>query len=103
MDVCPTCPQVLNGLENIDDDASRQDVQLIKTSDPEFIREVAGVESLPRLVFYCDGVPNLYEGDLTAEEEVLDWVIEMKVEHHVETVNRRMLEDLITDTQYLAA
>ena len=25
------------------------------------------------------GVPNLYEGDLTIEEEVLDWLIEMKV------------------------
>ena len=103
---CPSCAQVLNGLENIDDDADRQDVRLIKTSDPEFIVERAGLDagSLPSLVFYCDGgVPNLFEGDLTAEEEVLDWVIEMKVEHHVENVNRRMLEDLITNTQYLAA
>ncbi len=26
-----------------------------------------------------DGVPNLYEGDMSVEEEVLDWLIEMKV------------------------
>ena len=24
-------------------------------------------------------VPNVFEGDITAEEEVLDWLIEMKV------------------------
>jgi hypothetical protein len=26
-----------------------------------------------------NGVPNLYEGDMSVEEEVLDWLIEMKV------------------------
>ena len=27
----------------------------------------------------CLQVPNVFEGDITAEEEVLDWLIEMKV------------------------
>ncbi len=27
-----------------------------------------------------NGVPNLYEGDMSVEEEVLDWLIEMKVD-----------------------
>jgi hypothetical protein len=30
-------------------------------------------------MMHQDGVPNLYEGDMSVEEEVLDWLIEMKV------------------------
>jgi len=30
-----------------------------------------------------DGVPNLYEGDMSVEEEVLDWLIEMKVQSSI--------------------
>ena len=48
-------------------------------------------------------MPNLFEGALGVSEEVLDWIIEMKVEHHIENVNRRMLEDLVLNTQYIAA
>ena len=48
-------------------------------------------------------MPNLFEGALGVPEEVLDWIIEMKVEHQIENVNRRMLEDLIFNTQYIAA
>ena len=55
------------------------------------------------LLSSAEGIPNLFEGALGAPEEVLDWIIEMKVEHHIENVNRRMLEDLIFNTQYIAA
>ena len=55
------------------------------------------------LLSSSEGVPNLFEGALGVPEEVLDWIIEMKVEHHIENVNRRMLEDLVFNTQYIAA
>merc|ERR1712088_972230 len=51
-------------------------------------------ETYPALVFFKEGVPNLYEGDLTIEEEVLDWLIEMKVESHIELITRPMLENM---------
>ena len=51
---------------------------------------------------FQDGVPNLYEGDLTVEEEVLDWLTEMKVESHIELITRPMLETMVEETQYLA-
>lgn len=47
-------------------------------------------------------MPNLYEGDLTVEEEVLDWLTEMKVESHIELITRPMLETMVEETQYLA-
>ena len=44
---------------------------MVKTTDAAFAEEI-GVETYPALVFFKEGVPNLYEGDLTIEEEVLD-------------------------------
>lgn len=56
----------------------------------------------PGLVTFNDGIPNVYEGDLEAEEEVLDWLIEMKVESHIELITRPMLENMVEEIQYLA-
>lgn len=40
-------------------------------------------------------------GDLSGEEEVLQWLITQKTEDTIETVNRDMLEKLVENTQYL--
>ena len=74
---------------------------MVKTTDAAFAEEI-GVETYPALVFFKEGVPNLYEGDLTVEEEVLDWLIEMKVESHIELITRPMLETMVVEVQYLA-
>ena len=47
-------------------------------------------------------MPNVFEGDISAEEEVLDWLIEMKVESHIELITRAMLETMVEEVQYLA-
>eukprot|EP00092_Neocalanus_flemingeri_P014639 GFUD01015795.1.p1 GENE.GFUD01015795.1~~GFUD01015795.1.p1 ORF type:complete len:1842 (+),score=695.57 GFUD01015795.1:98-5623(+) len=98
---CENCLETLTELENIDDDVERQKIQMVKTTDAAFAEEV-GIEKYPALVFFKEGVPNLYEGDLTVEEEVLDWLTEMKVESHIELITRPMLETMVEETQYLA-
>jgi len=92
----------------VDDDLRRQKITLVKTADAKFGRKV-GAEVWPALVFFRhagrgagEAVPNVYEGDLSAEEEVLDWLIEMKVESHIELVTRAMLEVMVDRVQYLA-
>merc|ERR1712088_248205 len=87
------CLETLTELENIDDDVERQKIKMSKTTDASFAEEV-GVDTYPALVFFKDGVPNLYEGDLGVEEEVLDWLTEMKVESHIELITRPMLENI---------
>ena len=42
---------MLQSLENIDDDADRQDIHLIKTTDRDFAAEY-GIEEMPGLVFF---------------------------------------------------
>ena len=92
---------MLQALENIDDDAERQNIALVKTTDSEFSESI-GISEYPSLVFYKDGMPNVFDGDIAAEEEVLDWLIEMNVENHVELITRAMLETMVEEIQYLA-
>ena len=102
-DECEACLSVLQGLENIDDDAERQDIHLVKTTDTEFAEKM-GIEpeELPSIIFFNEGMPNLFDGDISAEEEVLDWLIEQKGESHIDLVTRPMLEEMIEEIQYLA-
>ena len=92
---------VLQALENIDDDADRQNIALVKTTDADFAQTL-GISEFPSLVFYKDGTPNLFDGDIAAEEEVLDWLIEMNVENHIELITRPMLEYMVEEIQYLS-
>ena len=99
---CETCLDVLQGLENIDDDAERQDIHLVKTTDAEFAEKM-GIEAdeIPSIIYFHDQMPNLFDGDISAEEEVLDWLIEQNVESHIDLVTKPMLEEMIEEIQYL--
>ena len=44
----------------------------------------------------------MFDGDIAAEEEVLDWLIEMNVENHIELITRPMLENMVEEFNYLA-
>ncbi|XP_050711799.1 uncharacterized protein LOC126995938 isoform X1 [Eriocheir sinensis] len=98
---CATCLQVLEELENIDDDTDRIGVSFVKTQDLK-VAERYGVTSVPALLYFEHQVPTVYEGDLLAEEDVLQWLTLQKTEDTIETVNRNMLEVMLEDTQYLA-
>lgn len=99
--VCDTCATVLVELENIDDDTDRLGVKFVKTQD-DAVAERYGVSSLPALLYFEHQIPTVFEGDLLAEEEVLQWLVLQKTEDRIETVNRNMLEVMLVDTQYLA-
>lgn len=43
-----------------------------------------------------------FVGDLTAEEDVLQWLLLQKSEDRIELINRDMLEVMIEEAQYLA-
>nr|XP_037282150.1 uncharacterized protein LOC119175058 isoform X4 [Rhipicephalus microplus] len=98
---CEECKTILEELENIDDDTDRHGIQFVKTTDIAMTQEY-GVKELPALVYFENQIPNVYEGDLGAEEEVLQWLVLQKSEDTIETVNRDMMDRLIEETQYLA-
>lgn len=41
-------------------------------------------------------------GELSEEEEVLQWLITQKTEDRIELITRQMLETMVEETQYLA-
>ncbi|XP_049299071.1 uncharacterized protein LOC125771930 isoform X2 [Anopheles funestus] len=100
-DECEQCSGVLESLENIDDDCDRHGIMFVKTDDLS-IAEQYGISEYPVLVYFEDNVPNVFEGSLDEEEEVLQWLITQKTEDRIELITRVMLESMVDETQYLA-
>jgi len=100
-DSCVDCAIILQELENIDDDTDRHGIKFVKTQDMEMANSF-GVKQFPALIYFESQIPSVFEGDLRAEEDVLQWLILQKTEDRIETVNRGVLEQMLEDTQYLA-
>lgn len=60
-EVCKICPDVLEELETIDDDAKKYGIQFVKSKDSKLAAE-SGIFSFPALVYYETGVPIMYDG-----------------------------------------
>lgn len=75
-------------------------IQVVKTQQTNIAKEY-GIEEFPALIYFEKRIPSIYEGDISAEEDVLQWLIQQKTEDTIESVNRELLEQLITNTQYL--
>ena len=63
----------------------------------------AGTSFLMTLYLLTNHVaPVLFLGELSEEEEVLQWLITQKTEERIELITRVMLEGLVEEIQYLA-
>ncbi|KAH8391208.1 hypothetical protein KR215_008812 [Drosophila sulfurigaster] len=100
-DGCEQCTKVLEELENIDDDCDKHGITFVKTRDFS-VADGFGVHEYPALVYFEGGIPNVFEGELSEEEEVLQWLITQKTEDRIELITRQMLETMVEETQYLA-
>ncbi|XP_072757535.1 uncharacterized protein Hlk isoform X2 [Anoplolepis gracilipes] len=100
-DDCTQCVAILEELENIDDDCDRHGITFVKTQDFK-VAEDYGVTDFPVLVYFEKQMPNVFEGDLSIEEEVLQWLITQRTEDRIELITRVMLETSVEETQYLA-
>lgn len=99
-DDCPNCKAVLEDLENIDTDTDKHGIAFVKTKDAELAEEY-GCKSFPALIYFEKQTPSVYHGDISAEEDVLQWLIQQRTEDTIESVNRELLENLIENSHYL--
>ncbi len=53
---------VLGELENIDDECDQNDIAFVKIHDNDEAKE-HGIDEVPALIYYEDGVPTVYEGE----------------------------------------
>ena len=64
----------LTELENIDTQADKVGIAFVKINDLELVSEF-GLGAMPALVYYRHTTPIVYDGDITDEARVLDWLI----------------------------
>ena len=64
---------IINELETIDDNLDEEDVEFVKISEENAQREY-GLTQVPALVFFENGVPEVYTGDLKNDDETLAWI-----------------------------
>lgn len=122
---CKKCQKALQELENIDDEADQLDIGFVKIHDEELADEY-NLGTLPKLVYYRHQIPIIYEGasllnfrecgdrnvmnswflgELSREEDVLEWLIENKStgddEDVIEDVSLKTLNTLIGNVDHL--
>lgn len=77
---CYDCEQILNELEHIDDDTDELDIMFVKIQDTKYAKKY-GIQEVPAVVFFRKKFPSIYRGDLSREEEVLEWLKKNRYRH----------------------
>ncbi|XP_050520810.1 uncharacterized protein LOC126894105 isoform X3 [Daktulosphaira vitifoliae] len=101
---CQICDQILDDLEKVDDECDLYGIHMVKIQDPQLAKRYS-IKTFPALVYFRNGNPLLFEGDLQNEESVLEWLIDddnRELADEIEEVNSRMLERLLDESLLLA-
>lgn len=88
-------------MENIDDECDTLGILFVKIDNEEEAKEY-GVEKLPKLIYFEQGIPTIYEGDLMEEEKVLKWVENQKNSDEIEDITDEMLDLIIEKMPHVA-
>ena len=101
-DKCSSCAEILTELEEIDDETDKYGIHFVKTEAIDYAEEVAGISEFPALVYFEEGSPSIYDGDLLNEEALLAWLVRQKTEDTIENVNRDLLFRIVSEKEYVA-
>lgn len=100
---CNICDQILEGLELIDDECDVYGIHMVKIQDPQLAKRYS-IKTFPAMVYFRNGNPLLFEGDLQNEQSVLEWLIDddnRELADEIEEVNDRMLERLLAESSLM--
>lgn len=92
---------VLEELEKIDDDCDKHGIQFVKIDDKRASKDF-GIEDIPAIVYFEKQVPNVYNGDLMNEDEILQWLLSQLEKDEIEDVTDEMLDRLVKEGKTLA-
>ena len=67
-------------------------------------KEVAklGMDESPVLVYYENGIPNLYDGSLGDEKAVLEWLVVQRNSASIEDVTDELLRSIVEEEEFVA-
>ena len=60
---------------DIDEKLDKRDLHLVKISD-DGAGEEYGIEDLPCLVYFENGVPEIFEGDIRNDNQIIKWMLD---------------------------
>ena len=83
-------------LEKIDDECDAKGVTFVRIDDVDEAQEY-GLDDLPALVYFEDGIPALYTGVLEDEEQVLAWLTHQVDSEEISEVTDEILDLLIAE------
>ena len=92
--------KIIKELENIDDNLENDKIILVKCSD-EGVDDHFGIGYLPRLVYFENGIPEMFPGAEVNEAEVLDWVSAELKTNRIKLVTRAVVERLIEKREHV--
>jgi len=98
------CDNILLGLEEIDDEADAYGIDMVKVVEGDTAAEF-GIMTTPAMVYFRRGTALIYEGDLMDSAQILGWLTSneaFELKDEIEEVNRRMLEKLLDDNDFVA-
>ena len=112
----PDTHLILEELERIDEKLDKQDLTLVKISDDGAI-DSYGLEALPALVYFENGVPEVYlvgllfnislnnvkseklkfifKGDMTNDDLILKWMLDELKQEEIKEITVKMLDRLV--------
>ncbi|XP_033233626.1 uncharacterized protein hlk isoform X13 [Drosophila pseudoobscura] len=92
---------VLEELEQIDDDCDKHGIQFVKIDDAKAAADY-GIDSIPAIVYFEKEIPNVYDGDLMDEEQILKWLLSQLERDEIEDVTDEMLDTMIKEGRVIA-
>lgn len=101
---CPECEEILEALEQIDGEVDQFGIDFVKIASVEAAAK-HNVVNIPSLVYFRKRVPMLYDGDLHQVDKVLQWLTSQdvfEIKNEIEEVNRKMLDKLLDENEFLA-
>lgn len=97
------CDKILDDLENIDDELDEAGIIFVTTEEMDVAKK-HGIKQLPKLVFFRNKDPLVYDGDLDDEDEVLAWLTDentLEIPGKIEEVNMKMLEKILAENDHI--
>lgn len=101
---CPECEEILESLEQIDGEVDQFGIDFVKIASPEAAAKY-NIVNIPSLLYFRKQVPMLYDGDLLQVDRVLQWLTSQdvfEIKNEIEEVNRKMLDKLLEENEFLA-
>lgn len=93
----------MEALEKIDGEADLFGIDFVKISSPEYA-EKYGIINVPSLTYFRKKTPLIYDGDLTQEDKILQWLTSQdvfEIKNEIEEVNKKMLDKLLDENEFV--